>query len=143
MRILCQKERLKFKGRLCNSCCINPLLKSITRALDELLDPSVIIHSLLGDFKGPKAMKEVVQAWLKGFPDLQVQNEIAISENDLVSIQWKAKGTHRGEFKGRKPTGKPVSYNGVTVYRIKKGKIVEYWAYIDMQHLLNQIEGKI
>lgn len=51
-------------------------------------------------------MKEVVQAWLKGFPDLSVKNELIISENDLVSIQWSAKGTHKGEFKGKKPTGR-------------------------------------
>ena len=85
-------------------------------------------------------MQEVVQAWLKGFPDLSVKNELVISENDLVSIQWRAKGTHRGEFKGKSPTGKPVSYSGVTVYRIKNGQIIEYWAYLDMQHLFSQIE---
>jgi predicted ester cyclase len=107
--------------------------------IDRLIDKNVLIHSLLGDFHGIEAMKEVVQAWLNGFPDLRVDNDIIISENDLVSIQWQAKGTHSGEFKGRKPTGKPVAYRGVTVYRIKDSKIIEYWAYLDMQHLLSQI----
>lgn len=111
-----------------------------TSTIDRLVHKDVLIHSLLGDFRGTQAMKEVVQAWLKGFPDLSVKNELIISENDLVSIQWSAKGTHRGEFKGKKPTGKPVSYRGVTVYRIKHGQIIEYWAYLDMQHLLSQIE---
>lgn len=109
-------------------------------AIDRLVHKDVLIHSLLGDFQGTQAMKEVVQAWIKGFPDLSVKNELIISENDLVGIQWSAKGTHKGEFKGKKPTGKPVSYSGVTVYRIKNGQIVEYWAYLDMQHLLSQIE---
>lgn len=108
--------------------------------IDQLIDQDVLIHSLLGDFHGIKSMKEVVQAWLKGFPDLHVNNDLIISEDDLVSIQWKAMGTHKGEFKGRKPTGKAVFYSGVTVYRIKNGKIIEYWAYLDMQHLLSQIE---
>ncbi|MBA3603175.1 MAG: ester cyclase [Parachlamydiaceae bacterium] len=108
--------------------------------IDKLIDQDVLIHSLLGDFNGIIAMKEVVQAWLKAFPDLHVDNEIIIGEDDLVSIQWRANGTHNGEFKGRKPTGKLVAYSGVSVYRIKDGKIVEYWAYLDMQHLLSQIE---
>lgn len=108
--------------------------------IDRLVHKDVLIHSLLGDFRGPEPMKEVVRAWLKGFPDLAVKNESIISENDLVSIQWSAKGTHEGEFKGRKPTAKSVSYSGVTVYRINTGQIVEYWAYLDMQHLLSQIE---
>lgn len=108
--------------------------------IDQFIHREVLIHSLLGDFRGVQAMKEVVQAWLKGFPDLSVKNEQIISENDLVSIQWKAKGRHTGEFKGKKPTGKPVSYSGVTVYRINNGQIIEYWAYLDMQHLFSQIE---
>ncbi len=109
------------------------------KAIDDLVDSNAFIHSLLGDFHGPASMKTVVQAWLKGFPDLHVSNDLMICENDLVSIQWRANGTHLGEFKGKNPTKKTVSYSGATVYRIKDGKIVEYWAYLDMQHLLNQL----
>lgn len=109
------------------------------KAIDDLVDTDAVIHSLLGDFHGPDSMKTVVQAWLKGFPDLNVSNDHVICENDLVSIQWRANGTHLGEFKGKKSTKKTVSYRGSTVYRIKNGKIVEYWAYLDMQDLLCQL----
>jgi steroid delta-isomerase-like uncharacterized protein len=105
----------------------------------RLVDKEILIHSLLGNFRGIEAMTEVVQAWLKAFPDLKVSIELIISENDLVSVQWNAKGTHHRDFKGKKPTGKSVSYNGATVYRVNNGKIVEYWAYLDMQHLLDQL----
>lgn len=108
--------------------------------IERLVKRDVIIHSLLGDFKGAKAMKEVVQTWLKAFPDLSVHNELVISEDDLVSIQWNATGTHQGDFKGKKATGKPIAYSGITVYRIKDDQIIEYWAYIDMQHLFSQIQ---
>lgn len=108
-------------------------------ALDTFVHQDVIIHSLLGDFHGAHALKNVVQAWLTGFPDLRVTNDSVIAENDMVSVQWSAKGTHRGEFKGRLPTGNAVSYRGVTVFRIKEGRITEYWAYLDMLHLLSQI----
>lgn len=108
-------------------------------AIHDLLDPGIIIHSSLGDFKGPEAMQKVVYAWLIGFPDLAVTNKAVICEHDLVVIHWQAKGSHNGSFKGIHPTGNSVSYDGVTIYRIKDYKIIEYWAYIDMQHLLNQI----
>lgn len=110
-------------------------------AVDKFVHQDAVIHSLLGDYLGKKALKEVVQAWLKGFPDLRVENTIIMSENDLVSIQWTAQGIHKGEFKGRKPTGKSVSYGGVTVYRIRNSQIIEYWAYLDMQYLLSQIDN--
>lgn len=108
-------------------------------AIDTFVHPDVVIHSLLGDFHGCHAMKNVVQAWLRGFPDLRITNDSVIAENDMVSVQWSAAGTHRGEFKGRLPTDHKVSYRGVTVFRIKNGMIIEYWAYLDMLHLLSQI----
>ncbi len=108
-------------------------------AIDELLYPKCVIHSLLGDFHGPESMKSVVQAWWNGFPDLIVNNTAVICKQDLVMIQWQAQGSHQGKFKGIKPTGKAISYAGVTVYRVYQDKIKEYWAYLDMQHLLKQI----
>ncbi len=108
-------------------------------AVDELFHEKCVVHSLLGDFYGPESMKNVIQAWLKGFPDLVVKNTAIIAEKDLVVIHWQARGSHQGEFKGIKPTGKSISYAGVTIYRINQSKIVEYWAYLDMQHLLKQI----
>ncbi len=107
--------------------------------IDDIFDPKCVIHSLLGDFHGPAEMKKVADSWLKAFPDMKVHNRAFIGDNDLVVIHWDVKGTHKGEFKGIKPTGKPVNYAGATIYRVKNGKVVEYWAYIDMQHLLNQI----
>lgn len=107
--------------------------------IDQFIHPDAVIHSLFGDVHGTQAMKDVVQAWLKGFPDLHVDNEIILAENDLVTLQWRATGSHQGEFKGKQPTGKKVSYSGMTLYRIQNNQIIEYWAYLDMQHLLNQI----
>ncbi len=51
-------------------------------AVDKLVFQDVVIHSLLGDCHGAKAMKDVVQVWLKGFPDLRVDNDIIIEENE-------------------------------------------------------------
>lgn len=109
------------------------------KAIDDLFHPKVLIHSLLGDFHGLEPLRKIVNTWLKGFPDLAVKNTSVIGEHDLVVIQWEVKGTHLGEFQGVKPTKKPVSYTGVTIYRIHEGKITEYWAYLDMQHILKQI----
>lgn len=123
-----------YSERIWNKKDISPI--------DDYFTDSTIIHSLLGDFHGPAAMKKISQTWLTGFPDMHVDNLSVLSENDLVSIQWHVKATHLGEFKGKQATGKPVSYSGVTIYRILNGKIKEYWAYIDMQHLLNQLDSR-
>lgn len=108
-------------------------------AIDEFVCRECVIHSLLGDFYGPESMKKVVQAWLSGFPDLVVNNTEVVAENDIVVIHWYARGSHQGEFKEIPATGRRISYSGVTIYRVQQNKIVEYWAYLDMQHLLAQI----
>lgn len=109
------------------------------QAIDELMTPSCVIHSLLGDFYGPASMKAVVKVWLEAFPDLVVNNTSVISERDLVVIEWQAHGTHQGIFKEIPPTGRSIAYSGVTIYRIDQSKIIEYWAYIDLKHLLDQL----
>lgn len=113
--------------------------KKDLKAIDELLDPKIVIHSTLGDFTGPEKMKKVAEAYLTAFPDMRVENINAIAEKDLVVLQWKVKATNKGEFKGHRPSGKPVAYEGTTIYRVANGKIVEYWAYIDLQHLMGQL----
>ena len=45
-------------------------------AIDRFVHQDAVIHSLLGNYHGTKAMKEVVQAWLKGFSDLRVDNDL-------------------------------------------------------------------
>jgi predicted ester cyclase len=113
--------------------------KDIT-AIDELLHKNCLIHSSLGDFHGGEFMENVVQVWLTAFPYLSVSNTFVISENDLVAIHWQAKGTHLGYFKGLKPTEKVISYSGITIYRVRENKIIEYWAYLDIQHIQNQMK---
>jgi predicted ester cyclase len=108
-------------------------------AVDELVHPNCIIHSPLGDFRGHDPLKKVIQSWLTGFPDLSVENTAWISEADLVVQHWRARGTQKGIFKGISPSNKTITYSGATIYRVQKDKIVEYWAYIDMDHLLKQI----
>lgn len=111
------------------------------RAIDEILHSQCIIHSLIGKFYGPKAMKNVVQAWLDGFPDLKVVNTATSIEGNCVTLHWNAHGTHLGAFKGIEATHKPIAYTGSSTYRIENNEIVEYWGALDMHKLLAQITG--
>ncbi len=107
--------------------------------IDELTHENVVIHSLFGDYHGVQSMKDIVKAWQVGFPNLKVETIDTIAEKDKVIVHWKASGNHKGPLRGIIPTGKAAYYEGVTIYGLNKGKIVEYWAYLDMEHLLNQI----
>ncbi len=108
-------------------------------AIDQFIHTQCIIHSLLGNYQGRSAMKNVVQSWLSAFPDLKVDPVSVLRDQDKTVIQWTAKGTHQGDFKGIEPTQKRISYAGVTIYRIQAHQIIEYWAYLDLNHILNQL----
>ena len=62
----------------------------------------------------------------KVFPDLKLAIENQISEGDWVVSVYSVTGTFRDEWFGMKPTGKPITFTGVNVDRIKNGKIIEH-----------------
>lgn len=105
------------------------------------LDKDVVIHSLIGDFKGQRSMEEVLTQWSEGFPDLSVTILHAVCEDGHAMVHWKSNGTHKGIFKGIPPTNKKVAFSGAIYFHIQNEKIIEYAAFLDMQHLLNQLKS--
>jgi predicted ester cyclase len=60
------------------------------------------------------------------YPDLKLTIENQISEGEWVVTVYSVTGTFENEWFDMKPTGKPITYTGVNVDRIKDGKIVEH-----------------
>ena len=60
------------------------------------------------------------------YPDLEMTVENQISEGEWVVTVYSVTGTFENEWFDMKPTGKPITYTGVNVDRIKDGKIVEH-----------------
>lgn len=108
--------------------------------IDTLIDPHAKIHSPFSTTEGKETMKVIVEKWLQAFPDLTIHWEDFIAENDKVVCRWRACGTHLGGFFETKPTHKEVVFSGVMTYRLANGKIVEYWALVDMHSILSQLE---
>ena len=62
----------------------------------------------------------------KVFPDMKLTIESQISEGDTVVTVYSVTGTFANEWFGMKPTGKPITFRGVNVDRIRDGKIIEH-----------------
>ena len=62
----------------------------------------------------------------KVFPDLILKIENQISEGEWVVTVYSVTGTFKDEWFGMKPTGKPITFTGVNVDRIRGGKIIEH-----------------
>jgi len=83
--------------------------------------------------------KEGIAEIRQAFPDYHGADEIQIAEGDLVAGRFVFYGTHEGEFMGVAPTGRQVTFRGLSLDRVAEGKIVEAWVEIDLEDILGQI----
>ena len=72
-------------------------------------------------------------------PDVHVHIDRMIAECNTVVAEWTCTGTHRGTFMGIPPTGKWVSYKGVSMVRYDRGIAVAITRMWDLAGLLRQI----
>lgn len=108
--------------------------------VDELFTPGFVHH--LPDPRlpaGKDGLKLIGQAITAGFPDVQVTVEDLLADGDKVIERTTARATHTGEFNGIPPTGKPVTWTEIHIYRMEDGQIAELWSEVDLLGLLVQL----
>jgi steroid delta-isomerase-like uncharacterized protein len=107
---------------------------------DALLTPDYALH--VSGSPTPfnrDAVKQVVAMYGAAFPDLKHTVDEMIAEGNTVAARWTVRGTHRGEFQGVAPTGRPIQLSGATVHHMSDGRIVETWLTVDNLELLQQL----
>lgn len=108
-------------------------------AIDEYFKPDAIIHSPLRSTQGTASLKEVIGKWYRSFPNLKVHWDDMLNDKNKIISQWHAEGTQTGEFLGIPAAGQIVKYTGVSIYQIEDNQISEYWAYVDMDSIKQQL----
>ena len=74
------------------------------------------------------------------FPDLQVEVEHLVADDESVAFAYTLSGTHDGPFQGHEPTGKKVNVRGVQVSKFDElGMLVERWGSTDELTMMNQL----
>ena len=115
--------------------------KGNLNTVDELAAPNLSVsYPLLPEtVHGPEAFKQILMMVHSGLPDADASIEDEIAEGDKVVVRWRMRGTHTGELMGIAPTGKPVTWTGITIYRLADGKIVEEKGEEDSLGLMQQL----
>jgi predicted ester cyclase len=89
-----------------------------------------------------RAEAEQLHSVLTGaFPDLRITVEDTVAGEDKVAARMTFRGTHRGPFRGIEPTGRPVEFSSIRIYRIEDSKVTKTWAEVDALGLLGQLRG--
>jgi steroid delta-isomerase-like uncharacterized protein len=109
--------------------------------IDEMADTHAVgrgqmLHDAPIDLK---QFREFAHHLRSAFPDFHVTIEDTIAEKDRVVLRWQADMTHSGQFLRYPATGKKVDISGITIFRLKEGKIVAGWDKWDQLGMLEQI----
>jgi predicted ester cyclase len=80
-----------------------------------------------GTPRGPAGAIQYVAGALKRFPDLHVQIEDMIAEDDKVVVR-----NHWTETDSQ--SRKKLEFRGIVIWRIANRKIVERWTYLEAPH---------
>jgi steroid delta-isomerase-like uncharacterized protein len=112
-------------------------------AFDSLLSDDVVLVRDEEKARGRDAFKAVLGRLRSAFPDMQYRIDDVVSSGDRIALRWESRGTHQGEYMGVPPTGKSVSYTGITLYELREGKIARVWVAADLLSLLRRLrEGR-
>ena len=108
--------------------------------IDELYAPDHVLRAewqnpALGGAKtevGTDVAKRVIKMWRSALPDFHVVIDRQVAEGDKVMTQHTSTGTNLGKLMGIfPPTGKAGTVTGMTINRLRSGKIVETWTQWD------------
>jgi predicted ester cyclase len=95
---------------------------------DKIVDPNYNPSWIHIDKIGPAQVKHEIKYFRSIFPDLKYEIIDLKGEIDKVWIRYKARGTHKGEGWGFKPTNKSVEFEGATILYINfEGKVIDQW----------------
>jgi len=111
--------------------------------VEEIFAPDFVAHfpqsSELPERRGMDGVRRGILRIRAAFPDWYEEIKDLIAEGDRVVSRYTSRGTHRGEFWGIPPTGRRISVEEISIFRIAKGKVAEQWCSIDELGRLQQL----
>ena len=126
--------------------------KSIVRRFYEQLDEKnfgIIFELCTPDYishypgspqpQSSEAREHTSRMIYEAFPDLQHTLDDLIAEGDKVAVRFTVRGTHKGDFQGNPPTGRPIMFTGMRFYRMVGDRIAEDWGNFDLLGLMQQV----
>jgi steroid delta-isomerase-like uncharacterized protein len=111
----------------------------IRRYIDELNHRNIaILEELVAD-----EFREVVRQGydrnVTAFPDYFVEIHDMVAEGEQVVLEWTHRGVHRGLYDGIAATGKTITGNAISIYRVINGQITDARGISDQSEIWQQL----
>lgn len=108
--------------------------------IDEVFADDAVWHSAPPGMPPTReGLRQMIIGFRGAFSDTRTTVDEQISEVDKVAWRWTFQGTHTGELMGIPPTGKQITFTGISIDRIVNGKSIERRDSADMLGLLQQL----
>jgi predicted ester cyclase len=100
--------------------------------LDEVATENYEDHvALPGQGPGRAGLKHRIAVIRAAFQPRHVLHDVVV-DDDLVAVRWTLSGTHAGPFLGLAATLRPVTFDGIDLYRMRDGCMAAHWNVVDL-----------
>jgi predicted ester cyclase len=103
--------------------------------LDDVIDADCDFKMPGMQFKGCEALRQMLGAYLTGFPDLRHHVRSFVESGDTIALELEVSGTHTGPMMtpaGTIPaTGRKIVWDSCDYLRVRNGKVVSWHVYHD------------
>lgn len=115
---------------------------------DHYFAPLVTAHQVTSEgesqvVRTPAAYAAHVREFLDLFGEFRLELVEVIAARNMVFVRWRQTGRHLVSLEGEAPTGVPLVDISSAVYRVRNGRIVEYWIQNDRKGLELQVQRAV
>ena len=108
--------------------------------VDELMADDFVDHTPFPGVPPTRDGVKMLFSYLRtAFPDLHVRGDEQVADDEKVVTRKTFAGTHRGEFMGVAPTGRPISFEVIDILTLNNGRIVEHRMVVDRLGIQQQM----
>jgi steroid delta-isomerase-like uncharacterized protein len=93
--------------------------------------------------KGAQGYIDFFKTMRAAFPDMRVEVEQLVADDENVAFAYTLTGTHKGDFNGIPATDKKIKARGLQISKFKDGKMVERWGSSDELGILKQLGAEV
>ena len=106
-------------------------------SIDDLLDEQAVIHGLgtETDKKGPTAFRPFYHSFRESFPSVNIQVEPIFQNPEFEAAQCTVNAATAD--------GRRVNFTGLSIIRVKDGKLIEGWNAFDFETMNKQLREAI
>ena len=109
-------------------------------AIDRLMHPEALVHGWgPSPMRGPEEFKRFFHQFKDAMADIRIDIDRAAVDGETCAVLCHVVARHAGDTLGGPATRRPVNFWGMTMIRVKDGKIIEGWNAFDFLTMYQQI----